>query len=54
LRDIAQLDKETDIVIVSIHWGPNMKAEPEMTIPMKVDTSFRSKVYSSFDDDFLG
>ena len=29
LRDIAQLDKETDIVIVSIHWGPNMKAEPE-------------------------
>lgn len=29
LRDISQLDKETDIVIVSIHWGPNMKAEPE-------------------------
>jgi len=29
LNDIAQLRKKTDILIVSIHWGPNMKAEPE-------------------------
>jgi poly-gamma-glutamate synthesis protein (capsule biosynthesis protein) len=28
LIDIAQLRKETDIVIVSIHWGPNMNEEP--------------------------
>ncbi|HEY1022206.1 MAG TPA: CapA family protein [Flavisolibacter sp.] len=25
---IGQIKKEADIVIVSIHWGPNMKAEP--------------------------
>jgi poly-gamma-glutamate capsule biosynthesis protein CapA/YwtB (metallophosphatase superfamily) len=29
LTAIAQLRKETDLVIVSIHWGPNMKEEPE-------------------------
>lgn len=29
LINIAQLRKETDIVIVSIHWGPNMQEEPE-------------------------
>lgn len=29
LNDIAQLRKVTDIVIVSIHWGPNMQEEPE-------------------------
>ena len=28
LTNIEQLRKETDIVIVSIHWGPNMKEEP--------------------------
>jgi poly-gamma-glutamate capsule biosynthesis protein CapA/YwtB (metallophosphatase superfamily) len=28
LNNIAQLRKKTDIMIVSIHWGPNMKAEP--------------------------
>lgn len=26
---IAQLSKDADLVIVSIHWGPNMKAEPD-------------------------
>ncbi|MNF62128.1 Capsule biosynthesis protein CapA [compost metagenome] len=26
---IAELRKETDLLIVSIHWGPNMQAEPE-------------------------
>lgn len=29
LMNIAKLHKETDLVIVSIHWGPNMQAEPE-------------------------
>ncbi|MFV7235800.1 CapA family protein [Flavobacterium sp. ZB4R12] len=29
LTAIAKLRKETDIVIVSIHWGPNMNEEPE-------------------------
>ena len=29
LINIAQLRKETDILIVSIHWGPNMQEEPE-------------------------
>ncbi len=29
LTDIAELRKYSDIVIVSIHWGPNMKAEPD-------------------------
>jgi poly-gamma-glutamate synthesis protein (capsule biosynthesis protein) len=28
LRNIDELRKETDIVIVSIHWGPNMKEAP--------------------------
>jgi poly-gamma-glutamate capsule biosynthesis protein CapA/YwtB (metallophosphatase superfamily) len=29
LRDIAKLHKQIDLVIVSIHWGPNMQEEPE-------------------------
>jgi poly-gamma-glutamate capsule biosynthesis protein CapA/YwtB (metallophosphatase superfamily) len=29
LKDIVKLRKETDLVIVSIHWGPNMNEEPE-------------------------
>ena len=29
LTAIAELRKETDLLIVSIHWGPNMQAEPE-------------------------
>ncbi|MDP4284298.1 MAG: CapA family protein [Bacteroidota bacterium] len=29
LLSIEQLKKEADIVIISIHWGPNMKAFPE-------------------------
>ncbi|HLF51146.1 CapA family protein [Flavobacterium sp.] len=29
LADIAKLRKETDILIVSIHWGPNMREEPK-------------------------
>jgi len=29
LQAITKLRKETDFVIVSIHWGPNMQAEPE-------------------------
>lgn len=29
LTAISTLDKKTDLVIVSIHWGPNMNEEPE-------------------------
>lgn len=29
LMAISELRKETDLLIVSIHWGPNMQAEPE-------------------------
>lgn len=29
LMKITKLRKQTDLVIVSIHWGPNMQAEPE-------------------------
>jgi len=29
LQNVVQLRKETDIVIVSIHWGPNMKETPD-------------------------
>ena len=29
LMAIAELRKETDLLIISIHWGPNMQAEPE-------------------------
>ncbi|WP_348810753.1 CapA family protein [Flavobacterium maritimum] len=29
LTAIAELRKEADLLIVSIHWGPNMQAEPE-------------------------
>lgn len=29
LMAIAELRKATDLLIVSIHWGPNMQAEPE-------------------------
>lgn len=29
LLSVEQLKKEADIVIISIHWGPNMKAFPE-------------------------
>lgn len=29
---IAELRKQADIVIISIHWGPNMKAEPDQEV----------------------
>lgn len=29
LATIAKLRRETDLLIISIHWGPNMQAEPE-------------------------